>query len=233
MIVDLIDKLVDRVIQFVNYKKESRKTLLNDYITPIYEEFEIVHDAYLTSFNEYRNFLKEATELSPNSPILDTIEKDNLFNAKQRAKVFELTEAAQDEEVGGFLQSIYRYLVDTRVAADPLSNDEKPDKQKPDIIYTQYWRRSLIRELSEIYKENWQAVIDPSAGRPPLSEEDIRHELEQKYKQFRIEIEDAQKIEKLKRALSLEALDSIVHEMQTQYQKVISEYLKVKKKLSW
>jgi hypothetical protein len=226
MLVDLIDKLADRIIQLFNYRKQARKTLLDDYITPIIKEFEIVHDAYLDSFKEYRNLIQNATELKSSSSILSTIEKDNLFTANQRAKVFELAKVAEDEVVGKFIELIYRYLVDTRIV-NPLSNEEQPD-----LIYTQLWRQSLIGELSNIFKENWQMVFDPSASRPPLTEEEIEQEIGQKLSRFNIAPEEDRKIEKLKGTLALEALDSIVHEMQLQYQEVNSEFLKVKKRLS-
>lgn len=226
MIVDLIDKLADRIIQLISYRKQARKTLLNDYITPIYEQFESVHQAYLVSFNQYRSLIQSATELNTNSPILGNIEKDNLFTASQRVKVFELAKAAEDEVVGGFIGSVYRYLVDTRVV-NPLSNEEKPD-----LIYTQLWRQSLVGELSDIFEENWQSVIDSSASRPPLTEEEIEQELGQKCNQFKIDQEDDLKIEKLKRFLALDTVDGIVYEMQSQYQEVNSEYFKVKKRLS-
>ena len=226
MIVDLIDKLADRIIQLISYRKQARKTLLNDYITPIYEQFESVHQAYLDSFDQYRVLIQNTTELNMNNSILDNIEKDNLFTASQRAKVFELAKAAEDEVVGGFVNSVYRYLINTRVV-NPLSQEKEPD-----LIYTQMWRTSLIGDLSVIFMEEWEDVIAPSCSRPPLTDEELEQELEQKCIQFNIDPEDALWSEKLKRVLALGAIDNIVYEMQSQYQKVNSEYFKAKKRLS-
>ena len=42
MLVDLVDKLIDRIIGLMNYRNDVRRTLLDDHITPIYSEFELV-----------------------------------------------------------------------------------------------------------------------------------------------------------------------------------------------
>lgn len=226
MIVGVIDKLVDRVIQLINYRKQIRKTVLDEYVGPTYSEFEKVHKAYLDSFEKYRELLQASIQLDMNSPILDIIQKDNLFTADQRAKVFELAKVAEDDLVGSFVQSIYRYLVDARVV-DPLAPERIPD-----LVYVQFWRRSLIEVLSNIFDENWQGVIDPFGGRPLLDDEQIELELEQMFKKFNIELSDTRKIEKLKRALALKELDNIVYEMQSAYQEVTGEFNKLKKDLS-
>ena len=161
MLVDLIDKLIDRIIQLVNYRKQVRKTLLDDYISPIYSEFERVHKEYLVSFEKYRDLIKSSdSSLGKNSPILDLIRKDNLFTADERAKIIELARIAADDAVDEFVHSIYRYLVDARVV-NPLAQEGNEDLAK-----TQLWRRSLLTELTSIFEENWQVVIDPFCSSP-------------------------------------------------------------------
>lgn len=226
MIIDLVDTLADRVIQLLLYRKQARKTLLDDHITPVFEEFEAVHNAYLAAFDKYRTLILNAKELKASSPILTTIEKDNLFTANQRAKVFELAKAAEDELVGPFVESIYRYLIDARVV-DPLSNYEEPD-----IIFTQRWRHSLMEQLSIIFEGDWETQFEAGTHRPPYTEEEKRQKMEEKLAQFKIPQGDSRKTEKLKTALALEALDQIVHDMQLQYQKVSAEYFRLKKSLN-
>lgn len=185
-----------------------------------------MHKAYLESFAEYRKLLRTTSQLDTNSPILDRIKTDNLFTADQRVKVFELAKAAEDDMVGAFVNSIYRYLVDARVV-NPLAQEHDPD-----LVYTQLWRQSLLGELNCIFSENWRAVIDTSPSRPPLNEEQIQLEIDLMFKEFNISSTDTGKNEKLKHSLGIKALDNIVHEMQSAYQEVTAEYNKLKKNLS-
>jgi len=166
-----------------------------------------------------------SSQLDTNSPILDRIKTDNLFTTDQRAKVFELTKVVEDDMVGPFVNSIYRYLTDTRVV-NPIAQEFNPD-----LAYTQLWRQSLLEELGGIFSGNLQAVIDTSPSRPPLNEEQIQKEIDQMFKEFKISPTDIRKNEKLKHALAIRALDNIVHEMQSAYQEVTAEYNKLKKNL--
>lgn len=226
MIADLIDKLLDRIIQLIGFRKQMRKTLLDEFINPIFEEFEKVHKAYLYSFASYRESLKTISQLDQNSPILDQIQSDNLFSADQRAKVFELAKAAEDELIGNFIQSIYRYLVDARLV-NPLSQELNPD-----LIKTQLWRQSLIRELGGIFMGDWRSMIDSDTSHPPFDEDEANLEIDKMFNEYNINSTDPSKNEKLKRALALRALDGIVYDMQSGYQEVTAEYNKIKKTLS-
>ncbi len=227
MIVELADKLLDRSIQFINHRKQNRKTKLENYVKPIYELFEELHSAYLESFSKYRDMVQNAQEdeLQSDSNIIKMIQRDNLFTAHQRGKVFELAKAAEDEDVGKFMQAIYDYLLSSRFIS------QREIQEHTGVGFIQRWRSSLISELSSIFSENWRSTIDPNISGPPLSDDDLQYELEQKCKEFKIEPGDEWRIEKLKRGFAFEALDGIVGEMQREYQEVNSKYLEVKKSL--
>lgn len=39
MIIDLVDKLVDRVVQLLKYEKQMRTQVRDTYVAPVFEEF--------------------------------------------------------------------------------------------------------------------------------------------------------------------------------------------------
>lgn len=102
MIVDLIDKLIDRCIQLIQWDKQSRKNLFDDFVTPVFTEFETVYKDYLESFRRYRNLLKSSNV--PLASVIDTIQEDNLFTEDQRAR---LSEKANDLKNKAFLLNEY------------------------------------------------------------------------------------------------------------------------------
>lgn len=58
MIVELVDKLVDRAIQLLTYRKQMRTVLRDTYVAPVFAEFEQAHSAYLESFARYRDLIQ-------------------------------------------------------------------------------------------------------------------------------------------------------------------------------
>ena len=101
MLIDLVDKLVDRLIQLIRHREQARLDLLKDHVGPAFAAFEAVHAQYLSSFARYRQTLKTATDpLTPQHPILDAIRTDNLFTEHERTKILGLGSAADDPELG-------------------------------------------------------------------------------------------------------------------------------------
>ena len=171
MIIDLVDKLVDRVIQLLTYRKQMRAALLETYVTPVFAEFEQVHSAYLESFSRYRDLIRSTQEPNWIQSLQATLEKDNLFSANCRSKVVRLAEAEDSDTLGPFIKGISEYLMGARLV-DPLGQKIQP-------LHVQRWRQSLFRTLGRIAEGDWQLVIDPDGARPPLRPEEIDDELEE------------------------------------------------------
>jgi hypothetical protein len=224
MIIDLVDKLVDRVIQLVTYKKQMRAALLGTYVTPVFAEFEQVHSAYLESFSRYRDLIRSAQGPNWIQSLQATLEKDNLFSANSRSKVVRLAEVEDNDTVGPFVKGICEYLMGARLV-DPLGKKIHP-------LHAQRWRQSLFRTLGQIAEENWQLVIDPDGARPPLSPEEIDDELEQLRGRYPIDAGTVTNRDALRRACALGALDAIVMEMQSQYDQVCQAYVELRGALS-
>jgi hypothetical protein len=224
MIIDLVDKLLDRAIQLFTYRKQQRADLLEKHVTPVFVEFEQVHSAYLESFSRYRDLIQDVQAANWIQPLQATLEKDNLFSANCRSKVVRLTEAVNDAALELFIRGICEYLMGARLV-DPLGKEIHP-------LHVQRWRQSLFRTLSAIAEEHWQMVIDPNGARPPLHQEEIDDELQQLLDRYPIDTGTATKQDRLKRACALGALDSIVMEMQHQYDQVCQAYVELKGALS-
>ena len=88
MIVDIIDKLVDRSLQLLSRHKQSKRKLYENPIKDIFEQFELVHENYTRRYAKYRTLIQEC-DMSPSQfeAILDKIKIDGLLSSSTRTKV--------------------------------------------------------------------------------------------------------------------------------------------------
>ena len=220
MLIDLVDKLVDRLIQLATYRQQVRYKLLEEHIAPVFAAFEAVHEQYLSSFAKYRKILKTTADpLTASHPIFDEIRTDNLFSEHERTRIIHLGSVDADPEVGTFVKLIHDYLVDVRVASDPMDGYRGGRFSNP-----QHWRRTLLRELEAIFSESWQIVLDRSAARPPLYGSMLEEALAEARNTAGIHEDDPDKQKKTKVLFAVRALDEVVQDMQSEYAKVSTEY---------
>ncbi len=217
MIIDLVDKLADRIIQLLTYRKQQRADLLEKYVSPVFAEFEGVHAAYLESFSRYREVIQNSSDNQWLQTLLSTLDCDNLFTASARSKVIRLAQAEQDESLGTFISEIRDYLLGVRLV-DPLGKEVFPHMG-------QRWRQSLSKTLARIREEDWQLVIDPNGARPPLDQDEIRAALDQRSGKYPMLGGPS---DSLKRPCALWALDEVLWEMQRQYDRVCEAYAQLR-----
>lgn len=141
MLLDLVEKLIDRTIQLVKTDKERRKALFDQFVEPVFVQFEKVHQDYLASFKQYRDLLAKPDADRP--AIIETIRRDHLFTADQRTKLKALARGADDTVVASFVRYIHLYLT------SPDFYGTKPgDPAYRECVYpSQRWRQGLLREL--------------------------------------------------------------------------------------
>jgi hypothetical protein len=224
MLIDLVDKLVDRVIQLLTYQQKIRATLLETYVTPVFMEFEKVHSAYLESFSNNRDFILSSEESSWIKLLQTKLEKDNLFSADCRSKVIRLAEAERGDSLEPFVKGVSEYLLGARLV-DSLGKQNYPHM-------VQRWRQSLFRTLDRIAEEHWQLVFDPIGARPPMTPKEIDGMLEQIHNKYQIGERSITNQDALKRACALWALDDIVMDMQSQYDYICQTYVELRSSLS-
>jgi hypothetical protein len=234
MLIDLVDKLADRLIQLVNHKRALRREHLDQFVTPTFEAFNAVHAHYLSSFARYREILKSVEgPLGPSHSLLDLIRTDNLFTQHQRERILQLGAIAHEGEDGEdgapvpFMRLIRDYLVDTRVAEDPIAGYRVGRFNNP-----QHWRRSLLRELDALFDDNWQVILDPNSSQPPLYDAELEEALAEKCREYGIDPKGPRHLDELKAALAVKALDAVVADMQDAYSQVANEYERLRVALS-
>jgi hypothetical protein len=224
MILDLVDKLLDRGIQLLAHGKQMRRELRDEYVRPVFSEFEQVHSAYLQSFSRYRDFIQATQEPSWVRDLQATLRRENLFSADSRSKVVQLAKAENDDILAPFIKGICEYLMGARLV-DPLGKEIDP-------VSVQRWRQGFSTTLGEIAEEQWQMVIDPVGAMPPLSPKEMKRELKQLRKSYPVDSKTTTKQDALKRSCALWALDEIVSEMQQQYNQISQSYAELDRSLS-
>jgi hypothetical protein len=155
MIIDLIDKLVDRCIQLVRHREEVSRQLFENFIGPIHADFETIHQSYLDSFREYRRMLKTSiASFTESHPVLDAIYEDAKFNSKLRMRIHSMALCEDDPLLGKFISSIYKYFHRLDFTTHHLFLDELDEEgpayieEPPDNVPRNY-ARDKIGEIFE------------------------------------------------------------------------------------
>jgi len=223
MVIGEIDTVLNWVVKLFNQPREKRAKLLKEEITPIFEQFEKVHAAYLESFSRYREQILNASGDNWLRPLQAMLERDNLFTGDTRSKIVRLAHELEDETLGPFVGSICNYVMDARLL-EPLGREIHPH-------LGQRWRQGFYKTLDRIAEESWQLVLDPNAARPPLSPKEIKQELKQITNKYSFS-RKLSKQDAVKRAAALWALDGVVGDMQRQYDLVSLAYVELRSKLA-
>lgn len=228
MVLQLVDQLADRLIQLITVRKRNRRELLEESIAPVFAAFEAVHAAYLESFAKYREALRTTSEpLTSAHPLVDTIRSDNLFSEHERAKILSLGSVVVDSRVEKFTDLVRGYLVDVRIAAEPIGGYRSKRFANP-----QHWRRTLLAELEAIFDGHWQPILDPDSSAPPLWGAELDRALSHVAREGGIADDDPARLEKLKKLYAVRALDAVVEDMQETYGSICEEYAGLKQVLS-
>ena len=287
MIIDLVDKLIDRLIQLVKHKQELSRNLFTNFIEPIYLQFEAIHQQYLISFKGYRDFLKE-TNTSIES-LVDKIKEDKLFNEGKRRKIYasskfsdNLSRGSNDQLVDSFILQIQKYLNNPydftddpnlhkckdELVVGPYEFIDNPNAHKP-VEGAQRWYSTFVETLErynrskdqvkkDIERMSWNNeerlkswLLDFCRDEryknvlPTKLKEYIRNvkndeELEDKIKLIKlnyvknllteIEYRTSPSLESQKKN-AIEALDSMVEQMQDLYGEVSAKYFQLRKEL--
>jgi hypothetical protein len=119
MLLDLLEQLLDACLQFGRQGQEQHRPALDDFVEPIYQLFQKVHEQYLENFKEYRATLAAPGAFSAKAEDLCArLSADNRFSADQEAKVIlfmdaarqQLTSYVSDDAQIGFITGLCSYL---------------------------------------------------------------------------------------------------------------------------
>lgn len=155
MIVDLIDKLIDRVIELVKEHKQVQRSMFDNFVEPIYSLLESVHEEYLKCFRAYRATIESApTFTTVVDGLCSTIKQDNLFTEHNRAKLRTLTEIQDDvtdnNVLRQFVGGVWFYLYG---GATAIHGSEGMGEDIRESVQSQMYRNSLFNSLREITRK--------------------------------------------------------------------------------
>jgi len=126
MLVDLLDKLIDRGIQLVRRREEIDRHLFNEFITPAFNELDSIHADYLRTFRKYREIVKTSPQMMDEKhPLLDQIKEDGLYSLGQRRRARTLAEAPGNPELEGFVTAVREYLYTGEKGLDDIETNQR------------------------------------------------------------------------------------------------------------
>lgn len=204
---DLIFKLVEGLIQLARHREESDRKLYENFVDPAVGDFEKVHHNYLETFQNYRKMLdSESAIMNQSHPVLKKIKEDMLFSAQLRAKLKSLESHIEDPVFGDFFWSIDQYMLGGERTKEVLVKGEK---------YTSF-------EEDELSDDDDSSLEDymPLGNAPRMI---VIKGL--------MELVESESSENSKRQKALLLIDRLIVRLQKAYQEVMTEHLKLKKRL--
>lgn len=144
MLLDLIDKIIDRCIQLVEKREKADLELYSDILAPALEDFEHLYKDYVKTFMEYRRYIESSYEpTNRHHPIFDQIYEDSVLSADMRSRIFALRSFAGDPVFGRFIRRMCIFITggDARhflVMSRPVITNIK-----------RHWYQSGLKEIFE------------------------------------------------------------------------------------
>ena len=112
MVIDILDKILDRLIAYRHAKRQSRADLLREFAEPFFVDLGRIHEAYLAAFRAFRRDLADG--VADVEEILRRVHEERLFTEAMRTRVralaAESSEGKDVPEVSAFCNSVREYL---------------------------------------------------------------------------------------------------------------------------
>jgi hypothetical protein len=110
-VIDLLLKLVDRLIDLAKRREEVNRAIFVNFIQPAVQTFEIVHTDYIDSLVRYKSRLADQSlAMDLNHPIFGDIELDALKTDHLRTKLRDFRPNESQPKIQRFLTAIDSYL---------------------------------------------------------------------------------------------------------------------------
>ncbi len=119
MLIEVADKLFDRLLTLLRERRGVERELFEKYVQPAYADFEALHGNYLGSVSTYRMMLTDGPEsLNSRHPIFSRIVEDSIGSQHLRNRLLALQTARGPRRTGRFVQAIVGYLEFSASIAD-------------------------------------------------------------------------------------------------------------------
>lgn len=112
MALDLVLKLIDKLTDLLKRQQENDRALFTDFVQPVFEDFDKLHQSYLDSFTKYREILGAANGRDDEfgAQLILAIQRDTTQINRQISKLAELAAALEAETTKPFCDSLINYL---------------------------------------------------------------------------------------------------------------------------
>ena len=128
MIIDLIDKLISRAIDLLREEQRSKKSIYDNFVKPLTDQFDELHNDYIRTFIKYREVIIQGdARLHDKHPLFDLIKNDSLSSDSMRVKLGALYCVIKEEKGGSsefkiLLRGIALYLKYSVEAPEPVNS---------------------------------------------------------------------------------------------------------------
>ena len=103
-------KLVEGIIRLKDRRVDARRSYFAEFVQPIFNDFEAVHQNYLHTIDHYRTMLASKEPLTVRHPVFDKIATDSLYSRDLRAKVRDASRENDSQLVERFTWGIMCYI---------------------------------------------------------------------------------------------------------------------------
>jgi len=113
MILELLEKLVDRCLQLLEIRGEHNRSLLDNHIEPVMDILNDLHKVYIKIFQEAHEAIASASDpITETRSVADKLQSASLFESTDRSKLLSVISASnQNPKLANLIDSINAYLI--------------------------------------------------------------------------------------------------------------------------
>ena len=90
---DVFLKLVEKLVDLAKESQRVKRSLHDDFILPVMQQFELVHQEYISSFQAYRELaISKAPTFEKDNSVFLRLESDMIFTHASREKLRAMSE---------------------------------------------------------------------------------------------------------------------------------------------
>ena len=118
---DLFLKLVEKLVDLAKESQRIRRALHDDFVSPVMQQYEIVHKEYISSFQVYRQLsTSNAPDFKNDNPVFSKLESDMIFSHASMKKLMAMSKGLSpfqekynwfnEDKIRRFIWSMLEYV---------------------------------------------------------------------------------------------------------------------------
>jgi len=236
MVLDLIDKLIDKLLDLSRERERVDQNLFEESVHPTFITFEALHENYITSFQKYQAALEGNPALCSEHTVFADIVRDSLARRTLRNKLRTVQASySSASDLAAFVASIAVYLSfgGDRFPAGSLTENEEPELAEASSRF-RHWlslQREAYRKRAEPAQPNKSSISVLWEYGDLDSNDPAKCVAEYVYEES-VTYDDTQGNSCTGHAeRAIVAIDSIIQRLQTNHLRVVTEYEKLRHSL--